>query len=152
MQWRKPSAQQSQINVGLHFVQHQPTIFHPTYGMHTAIKKCGQKCGCPRWPPNQLRLAYHSHPEPVELRWVTASQRGSMEHIGSCNPRAVASFHFRRLAQSAAKPNRQVLLRQPERDKHGCGSSVKQIPVTFLGKRWASLRSAPTYFLAQHAD
>lgn len=50
---------------------------------------------------------------------------------------------IRRLAQSVAKPNSQALLRQPERDKQGCGRAENKITGIFHGKRWLPL-------LAQH--
>ena len=55
------------------------------------------------------------------------------------------SLVFCRLTQRVAKPNRRASLRQPERDKQGCGKTVKQRFRYIRGKRWASLRSAPTY-------
>lgn len=38
---------------------------------------------------------------------------------------------FCRLAQRVAKPKRRTLFSQPERDKHGYGSSVKQLSDIF---------------------
>ncbi|WP_204789131.1 hypothetical protein, partial [Aeromonas jandaei] len=52
---------------------------------------------------------------------------------------------FCRLAQRVAKPNWRALLRQPDRDKQGCGRSVKQIYRYIRGKFLASLREAPIY-------
>ncbi|WP_156559717.1 hypothetical protein [Aeromonas dhakensis] len=66
-----------------------------------------------------------------------------------------ADWRERRLVQSAAKPNMQRKTNPPEPDR---GDGKRRITPNyptiafeiFRGKRWASLRSAPTYDLAQH--
>lgn len=59
---------------------------------------------------------------------------GKMQRTGSCHSGAVAWFF---VSWSGAKPNRRALLHRPERDKYGCGRSVKQIFRYIRGKRWA---------------
>ena len=61
----------------------------------------------------------------------------------------------RRLVQSAAKPNmRRKPIRQSLIKRDGNNRITLNYPIIafeiFRGKRWASLRSAPTYDLAQH--
>jgi hypothetical protein len=61
----------------------------------------------------------------------------------------------RRLVQSAAKPNMRRKTNPPELLKRdGNNRITPDYPIIafeiFHGKRWASLRSAPTYDLAQH--
>ncbi|HDO1385713.1 TPA: hypothetical protein P2R06_004049 [Aeromonas veronii] len=45
-----------------------------------------------------------------------------------------------------AKRNRRFLLRQSDRDKQGCGKTVKQMYINISGKGLASIREVPTYY------
>ena len=62
----------------------------------------------------------------------------------------------RRLVQSAAKPNMRRNINPPETDRgNGNNRITPDYPIIALikkvrGKRWASLRSAPTYDLAKY--
>lgn len=62
----------------------------------------------------------------------------------------------RRLVQSAAKPNMRSKTKQPVLDRWDSNNRITpDYPIIafeiFRSKRWASLRSAPTYDLVQHA-
>lgn len=67
-----------------------------------------------------------------------------------------AGWRGRRLVQSAAKPNMRRNINPSETDRgNGNNRITPDYPIIALikkvrGKRWASLRSAPTYDLAQH--